>query len=190
MAANFGRFETVVVQCRYTSHVLLLSTSHRSTNTHSSSLHRNAGSHFCIMVANCNYPPTGELEPDGRFAFVCTACGHVRKWNVNDVAVLPVRNCGDKRPVANYPKPPFLIRLVNYVTTQTHHFMAGRPKCTPEQIEARLAICRACPLLQNNVCSKCGCNCTSDASSWFNKLVMADQSCPLEEPLWERVDGH
>ncbi|HEX4000635.1 MAG TPA: hypothetical protein VHX65_18955 [Pirellulales bacterium] len=63
------------------------------------------------------------------------------------------------------------------------------PACTQQQIDARLAICKACPLFDGAICRHADCGCRiRQQRSFFNKLAWADQSCPLGK--WEAIDNH
>ena len=53
-----------------------------------------------------------------------------------------------------------------------------RKECSQEQIDNRLAICQGCEFYENNSCLKCGCTLNRD-KNYMNKLLWADQSCPV-----------
>jgi len=89
-------------------------------------------------------------------------------------------------------KPNFLSRLANFSKAAISHIVKGSPSCTQEQIDARLAICKECPLYQisaNNPdvgsCNACGCNINKE-NKFLNKLAWADQECPKGK--WGRLD--
>jgi hypothetical protein len=82
---------------------------------------------------------------------------------------------------------PVTTLATNFVKAQVAHFRNGRPKCTQEQINERLAICKDCPFFKGNKCTKCGCNCNNNPNSWKNKLAMADAACPLNPPKWREI---
>lgn len=73
--------------------------------------------------------------------------------------------------------PSLLARAGTFLKAAARHIVKGSPQCTEEQIAARLAICEACPLFDNNHCTACGCACNSK-KKFLNKLAWADQSCP------------
>jgi hypothetical protein len=51
-------------------------------------------------------------------------------------------------------------------------------KCSSREIEARLAICRACDQFLDEVCQKCGCP-VSRERRFRNKLAWRTEACPL-----------
>ena len=70
--------------------------------------------------------------------------------------------------------PGLLARLGRFARAAARHVAAGRPKVTPEQHAARLAVCDGppvCPEKKGNSCRLCGCNLRLK-SSW------ATQDCP------------
>lgn len=85
--------------------------------------------------------------------------------------------------------PPLTTRLKNFSKSAIEHALKGSPTCTQEQIDARLAICKECPLYRpsdNNpdvgVCTHetCGCNLNKERI-YLNKLAWADQACPIKK---------
>jgi hypothetical protein len=64
------------------------------------------------------------------------------------------------------------------------HVTTGGVKCTTEQINARLEVCRGCAYYSGGSCRLCGCRVNS--SRFLNKLAWADQSCPAG--LWPAVE--
>lgn len=85
------------------------------------------------------------------------------------------------------PMPPLSERLANWAIAQKEHIAAGSPKCTEEQMAARLAICEACDKFDGRFCRVCGCGCSKAESTWFNKLYHANARCPLDPPKWVAV---
>ena len=77
--------------------------------------------------------------------------------------------------------PPLLIRGINFAWAMARWAGAGFGLRSQSEIDARLAICQACPQLKDDTCQVCGCNC-SDAGV-LNKLALAGQKCPLGK--WE-----
>jgi len=94
-----------------------------------------------------------------------------------------------RKPTVQQPLPPLWKRAWNFVSASTQHLNAGRPKCSEEQIQARLAICEACDLFDGKHCRECGCACNG-TSNFMNKLAWADQECPHPAgPKWGKLDG-
>lgn len=77
-------------------------------------------------------------------------------------------------PEVNAELPSLASRVWNFAGAMTHWAASGFPTRSQEQIEERMAICQACPLLQNNVCQKCGCS----VDGLINKLAVATEACP------------
>lgn len=81
----------------------------------------------------------------------------------------------------SYPRPkaPGLIRRAgNFAVSSAQHVVAGAPACTPEQVEARHAICMGCEFYDGELCVKCGCPVVRE-KNYLSKLSWADQSCPI-----------
>lgn len=78
--------------------------------------------------------------------------------------------------------PSLVIRGWNFANALARWALAGMPRRTQEQIDARLAICQACPALQNDHCTKCGCACVEN-NRLINKLALATEKCP--DGKWE-----
>ena len=78
-----------------------------------------------------------------------------------------------------------LLRVGRFAGALARHFAKGRPKCTQQQIDDRLEICKACPHLRVDHCSLCGCRCKGN-QEFLNKLAWADQECP--DGRWSAVD--
>ena len=111
---------------------------------------------------------------------------------------LPVKTCNGYRKRHGYPllpcdsgvatpektSVPLWKKAASFASAATKHILAGRPKASPEQIQARLEICRACELFERNHCKQCGCACNGTAN-FMNKLAWADQECPHPAgPKW------
>jgi hypothetical protein len=75
-------------------------------------------------------------------------------------------------------EPPLLIRGWNFAAALARWTLAGLPRRTQVEIEARLAICQACEFLKNNHCGKCGCAC-NEKNRLINKLALATERCPI-----------
>jgi len=68
--------------------------------------------------------------------------------------------------------------------TNINQVPSDRKQCSQEQIDSRLAICQGCEFYENNSCLKCGCTLNRD-KNYMNKLLWADQSCPVGK--WAQV---
>jgi hypothetical protein len=74
--------------------------------------------------------------------------------------------------------PALVIRGWNFAKAIARWTLAGLPRRSQAEIEERLAICQACPHLQNDHCQKCGCACV-EQNRLMNKLALATERCPL-----------
>lgn len=70
------------------------------------------------------------------------------------------------------PDPSLLEKAKNFATSVTQHVVAGLPRLSEKDVDARLAVCQACPQFDGHSCRLCGCNMRIKAS-W------AEQKCPL-----------
>lgn len=103
--------------------------------------------------------------------FVCEKCGRKARKSTTKA------NCS-----FGVEKPSVVTQVSNFLPALANHVLSGSPKCTQEEIEGRLAICRECPLFVANTCLHNSCGCTiSDKQTFFNKLAWADQKCPLSK---------
>jgi hypothetical protein len=84
------------------------------------------------------------------------------------------------------PMPGLFERVATFAGAVAQHVAAGGPKASPEQVEARLAICRGCEFYEAERvrCLKCGCYLAGDL---MGKTSWAEQSCPLDPPKWGPV---
>jgi hypothetical protein len=107
-------------------------------------------------------------EVHGRYT--CERCGLTVA--IDDSDPLPIRH-------ACRVGPSPVRKALNFSKAAIGHLLAGSPTCSQEQIDARLAICRACPFFTGSACShiECGCN-VNAARTYLNKLAWADQACP------------
>ena len=145
---------------------------------------------------------------------ICSACGlPFESVTASDLAAIGgdlakiQRGCGGRRPEAGgiQAGPSLARRAANFAKAAAGHVRRGLPKCTQEQIDARLAICQACDLYQVNprpssraqaegsptgapagTCTHSSCGCPVTRWGRFrNKLAWADQACPLGK--WAKV---
>ena len=103
--------------------------------------------------------------------------GYRRLWGKSPLTADQVAN----RVVPSGPLP-LVIRGWNFASAMTRWTLAGMPRRTQAEIDERLAICQACPSLQNNHCTKCGCACV-EQNRLINKLALATEKCP--EGKWK-----
>ncbi|MBI3839593.1 MAG: hypothetical protein HY288_16860 [Planctomycetia bacterium] len=93
--------------------------------------------------------------------------------------------------------PSLFKRIKNFAPALITHARHGFPKCTQEQMDARHAICRACPGgfyirdIENpnlGICGHKDCGCSAGREERFlNKLGWADQACPIG--AWPAAEG-
>lgn len=81
-----------------------------------------------------------------------------------------------RRKVTPQP-PPLVIRGWNFAAALAKWTLAGMPRRTQAEIDERLAICQACPNLQDGHCARCGCACI-EQNHLVNKLSLATETCP------------
>lgn len=84
----------------------------------------------------------------------------------------------------NHPTIARPVVQVNTDKASTKEINNNRPKCTQEQIDARLAVCHSCEFYKDNTCMKCGCA-LSREKNYMNKLFFADQKCPIDK--WQAL---
>lgn len=65
-----------------------------------------------------------------------------------------------------------------FIRALTRHAADGLRKCSQEQVNERLAICRGCPEFVGDRCQECGCHC-NERRIFLNKLAWRSESCPL-----------
>lgn len=85
-------------------------------------------------------------------------------------------------PESDANLPPLIIRGFNFAKAMTKFAANGFKMCRQETIDARLAICQACPNLVDNHCKVCGCTCVA-TNQVMNKLAIASERCP--EGKWD-----
>ena len=74
---------------------------------------------------------------------------------------------------------PMPIKSINHEKMMQKD-LSKKKQCTQEEIDARMEICKGCEFFQNNTCMKCGCA-LSRERNYMNKLLWADQSCPIKK---------
>jgi hypothetical protein len=93
--------------------------------------------------------------------------------------------CVEDNPVLspeNQNFPPVMIQAWNFGSAFVKWLGAGRPVRSKRQIASRLKICKSCPFLENQRCTRCGCYCV-ETEQLINKLALATEKCP--EGKWE-----
>jgi glycosyltransferase involved in cell wall biosynthesis len=104
----------------------------------------------------------------------------MREWSefFTKLEAMPV----PEKPV-ELQKPNWLIRGWNFTTAMAKWTAAGMKMRSQAEIDARLAICQACPYLdRQSTCTVCGCACV-ETNQVLNKLAIATEKCPMGK--WE-----
>lgn len=107
----------------------------------------------------CNF-----IERDGKFE--CSRCGSVVSFSDKDEPPLfPCKNplLGESYEVAHN---------VSKLVEKSNNL------CDTKEIESRHQICLGCEFLQNQTCTRCGCNIVRDRV-FMNKLAHKTESCPM-----------
>lgn len=122
---------------------------------------------------------------------------------------VPVPPMGSGPPMLQPGEGPGnMRRAANFASAAAAHAVNGMPQASQEDVEARLAICRACPLFRvlppNKIpkslaeldevgtCThkSCGCYLHSHPTANPSKLRWADQKCPLNKWLPVEAKPH
>jgi 2-polyprenyl-3-methyl-5-hydroxy-6-metoxy-1,4-benzoquinol methylase len=74
--------------------------------------------------------------------------------------------------------PSLLQRGIHFARAMGRWIASGAQLRSQERVNELLKICQACPLLQDGMCVKCGCNTNGDVSP-LNKLAVATEACPI-----------
>lgn len=85
--------------------------------------------------------------------------------------------------------PGLFRKGINLAKATFQHVAAGLPKCSEQQMAARLEICKRCELYNHaaQMCSQCGCNTSPDA--FVSKTSWKDQVCPHPRGnKWAEID--
>lgn len=72
----------------------------------------------------------------------------------------------------------FFVLGWNFARAMARHAASGFTRCTEQQIESRLAICKSCENLVNDHCRLCGCACKAE-NQLINKLALVSEKCPI-----------
>jgi hypothetical protein len=120
-------------------------------------------------------------QEDGRYC--CHRCGILIRIGESDP--LPIRHACRRNP--RHSGPSVARQAINFTVAAVGHLLRGVPTCTQEEIDARLAICRGCPLFDGAICTHRDCGCRVNRRGKFlNKLAWADQACPIKK--WNAID--
>jgi hypothetical protein len=74
--------------------------------------------------------------------------------------------------------PGLLQRGLHFGRAMGRWLAGGAVLRSQEQVNERLQICQACPLLQGDQCTRCGCTINGEVTP-FNKLAVSTETCPL-----------
>lgn len=132
-------------------------------------------------MGDCIFVPNGTK-------FICEKCGSIAPFQ--DVQ----QNCKiEVEPfvpdLSTLKEPSFLEKAKNFSSAFIKDISTGMKRCTEEEIQERLEICRDCPLFKKysdepirGVCThkSCGCN-IKDTQEYWNKLAWKSQECPLKK---------
>lgn len=123
----------------------------------------------------CKFEPYGDKHK-------CSECGLV-------VKVPAKANC---KKYKEKKLPSLVKRVENFSKAIVQDINEGMKRCTQEEINERLDICKGCELYKKigddyGYCSHddCGCNISSH-EKYLNKLYWASQECPLKK--WKKID--
>lgn len=95
----------------------------------------------------------------------------------------PKRKCKALGPERE-PQPSIGRMAWSYAKAVVKWTAQGLPVRSEDEVERILTICKACEyFLPNLRCAKCGCG-TSGKTALTNKLIMASEHCPLDQPKW------
>lgn len=85
--------------------------------------------------------------------------------------------------------PPLAKRVWNFTVAIAKHVRDGAVLVTAEEQAGRLAICQACPLLKDEVCTSPACGCVIDGgrTKYWNKLAWRSETCP--EGKWPDISS-
>lgn len=117
-------------------------------------------------------------EVDGKFK--CSECGLTVKKPSKT-------NC---RKYLNLPKPER--RIANFVKAVVKDVSTGMKRCSKEEVQDRMNICRECELFKmvnqnNGYCSHEDCGCSiSSHQNYMNKLSWKSESCPVGK--WKNLE--
>lgn len=76
--------------------------------------------------------------------------------------------------------PSFLQKAINFSSAVVHDVATGMQRCTEEEMDERIEICKTCPFYnhEDSSCNKCGCP-LSREKIYRNKLYWKSSGCPI-----------
>jgi hypothetical protein len=104
----------------------------------------------------------------------CENCGYEFRKNVKRACSVPQnthpQNVG----------PSFLQKAINFSSAVVHDVATGMQRCTEEEMDERIEICKTCPFYnhEDSSCNKCGCP-LSREKIYRNKLYWKSSGCPI-----------
>lgn len=130
----------------------------------------------------CAFINTDRLDHRGRHVHKCANCG--REVGSNHADPDMIRAICSEDP----GKPGLIRRAINFTRAAVQH-AGDRLAVVPDEVRAaRLAICQACPLLVDDVCThpKCGCGIKANRT-FIDKLSWASSKCPIGK--WSKFEA-
>lgn len=129
------------------------------------------------------------LIPINDNQFKCRICNEI----INKDNLYPLTQCkGSNIKNIKVIEPSISRKIYNFSIASIKHIINGMPSCTQEQIDARLDICKSCPLFirkhgDEGVCGHENCGCDIKSKKQFlSKLGWADQECPIGK--WGKIE--
>lgn len=134
-----------------------------------------------LMTVNCAW----EVDPNDARVKTCKREGCTNRI-VSDHAPERCYAACESPTIA----PPMVKRALNFVRAALGqaplvgaalvHWDSSEAFREPDEVQAIAAICRACPLLVDGVCThhECGCPVNSDRNKFMSKLAWKSERCP------------
>lgn len=126
----------------------------------------------------CNFQ---KLDNDDK-PWRCVNCGYKCRVNAK-------RGCSKPQEThAQNIGPSFTTKVTNFGKAIVKDIANGMQRCTDEEINRRLNICKECPFYikkdeESGSCSKCGCVMSRDRV-YLNKVYWESEHCPDNPPRW------
>ena len=116
------------------------------------------------MLKNCESKYEDRME--------CIHCG----WQYKNPNVK--RNCPSSRPIIE--APAFLTKVTNFGRAVTKDVITGMKRCTEEEMDQRVEICKGCEFYNEagQECLKCGCP-MNRKRIYRNKVYWKSGKCPI-----------
>lgn len=154
-------------------------------------VNREADSFACAHLGGPAYVPSGCGARLDRATFHCDHPEHsLAAPFPGSFAAVGVQQCRLCKDFEKHQDPGKLRLLASKAAAVLKWEAANRPVRTQEEVNERLAICRACPFMmvgnyRGEFCGKCGCPVNDKLSHpTNNKLAMKTEICPLNPPAW------